>query len=162
MFLHYIEKYYVNEFGIIKNSKTGKEYSGKIDNRGYLRVDISINGKRKVVFPHRIVAETFIPNPDNLPEVNHKDGDKTNDYVENLEWVTAKENTTHAVKTGLINSFTQGGKPCVQKDLKGNMINIFNSMSEASRQLNIAQSLINRVCLGQRKSTKGFIFEYLK
>lgn len=162
MFLNYIEKYDVNEKGIVKNTKTGKEYYGKINGKGYLRLDISINGKRKIIYPHRAVAELFIPNPENKPQVNHINGNKLDNRVENLEWVYAQENTIHAVKMGLINTITQGGKPCVQKDLQGNIIKTYNSISEASRTLGVSQPSINKVLLGKRKTIKGFIFEYLK
>lgn len=69
--------------------------------RLYLRVDLCRDGKRKSCSVHRLVAETFIPNPDNKPEVNHIDGDKLNNRAENLEWCTSSENQLHAVATGL-------------------------------------------------------------
>ena len=162
MFKHYIDKYFVNEYGVVKNVKTGKLFTGQPNTQRYLRIDISINGVRHIIYPHRAVAELFIPNPEKKPQVNHIDGNKTNNFKNNLEWVTSKENTQHAVKIRVINSYNRGGKPCVQKDIQGNTIRVFNSMSEASKILNIPQSCINRVCLGQRKSAKGFIFEYLK
>lgn len=162
MFLNYIEKYDVNENGIVKNTVTGKTYLGKPDKRGYLRVDGSINGKRIIIFPHRAVAELFVPNPDNKPQVNHIDGNKLNNLYTNLEWVTCKENTIHAVKIGLISSYTQGGKACVQKDKNGNIVNTFNSITEASKFLGVAHSTVNKVLLGYRKTVKGYSFEYLK
>lgn len=68
---------------------------------GYLRIDLFKNGERITVSPHRIVAQTFIPNPENKPEVNHIDGDKSNNCTSNLEWVTHSENIKHAYNKGL-------------------------------------------------------------
>ena len=68
---------------------------------GYKKVELVKDGKRKGFKVHRLVAQAFIPNPDEKPQVNHIDGDKTNNYVDNLEWVTASENSIHAYNTGL-------------------------------------------------------------
>lgn len=76
-----------------------KQYHTKT---GYLKVNLyDLNGKCKKKYVHRLVAEAFIPNPDNLPEVNHKDCDKTNNSVENLEWCNRKENLSHSYDNGL-------------------------------------------------------------
>lgn len=69
--------------------------------RGYMCVNLKAHGKQKQKSIHRLVAEAFIPNPDNLPEVNHKDGNKANNCVDNLEWCTASHNKKHAFRTGL-------------------------------------------------------------
>lgn len=102
MFKKYIDNYYINEKGIVKNILTNKEYKGIKDRNGYLRVDVSIKGKRKVIVPHRAVAETFIPNPKNKSQVNHINGIKTDNRVENLEWTTPSENMQHASKHNLL------------------------------------------------------------
>lgn len=81
--------------------KTQIELKGEIDKDGYRRVLIYVDGKRKKFFVHRLVAEQYIPNPENKPQVNHKDGDKLNNHYSNLEWVTNKENIVHAEKLGL-------------------------------------------------------------
>lgn len=156
--------YLVSDEGDIKHKQTGKIRKQKLNKDNYLEINLSMGSRHSVVHRqvHRLVAEAFIPNPENKPQVNHKDGDTTNNCVSNLEWVTPSENQLHAVKIGIINSCNRGGKPCIQKDIQGNTIRVFDSMSEASKILNISQSCINRVCLGQRKSAKGFIFEYLK
>lgn len=77
------------------------ELKGEIDKDGYRRVLIYVEGKRKKFFVHRLVAEQYIPNPENKPQVNHKDGNKLNNHYSNLEWVTNKENIVHAEKLGL-------------------------------------------------------------
>ena len=91
---------------INKNTNIEKERikSQKIRKDGYLEVALYKNGKGKYIQVHRLVAKSFIPNPKKLPQVNHIDGNKENNCVDNLEWVTNKENVTHAIKTGLQNN----------------------------------------------------------
>ena len=72
--------------------RKGKMLSPTKDKNGYLKVNLSCNGKHNIIRVHRLVTEAFLPNPDNLPEVNHKDEDKTNNRVENLEWCNRKYN----------------------------------------------------------------------
>lgn len=93
--------YQVSNYGRVKGLKTNTILKPN-EHTGYLRVQLSKNGKQTNHFIHRLVARTFIPNPENKPEVNHKDADKKNNHVENLEWVTSKENSRHAVQQGLI------------------------------------------------------------
>lgn len=101
--------YEVSDTGLVRNLRSdnkNRTYPGKILSpgktvKGYPFVFLSVNGKSKNCMVHRLVAETFISNPDNLPEVNHIDGNKENNNVANLEWCTRKENLKHAVDTGL-------------------------------------------------------------
>lgn len=92
----YKEKYIVFQNGVVFNL-CGKELKGMIDNSGYR--EVIIDNKQKLV--HRIVAECFIPNPENKPCVNHKDGNKLNNDISNLEWCTHSENIKHAYENGL-------------------------------------------------------------
>lgn len=80
---------------------TGKRLRPAKDKKGYLRVGLMIHGKLCTKKVHRLIAEAFIPNPQNKPCVNHIDGNKENNWVSNLEWVTYKENTKHAIDNGL-------------------------------------------------------------
>ena len=89
----------VSESGDIKSH--GKLINGEITKNGYRRVHVSHNGTQYKFLVHRLVATAFIPNPDNLPCVNHKDGNKLNNNVNNLEWSTYSENNKHAYNTGL-------------------------------------------------------------
>ena len=83
-----------------KTDKPRKLIPVKMDN-GYYKVNLMINGKEKLYSIHRLVASAFIPNPENKPEVNHKNGDKSANLIYNLEWSTSKENIDHAIMTGL-------------------------------------------------------------
>ena len=93
-------KYIISNYGTVINTKTGKQLTWHDDGR-YFDIRICINGKVKKYKVHRLVALTFIPNPENKEQVNHINGNKGNCDVDNLEWVTAKENAIHAVMNGL-------------------------------------------------------------
>lgn len=95
------ESYVVSREGKVVNTRTGRVLKYDYTNVGYARVTLSENGKLKREAVHRIVAKHYIPNPDNSKFVNHKNGVKTDNRVENLEWVTCQENTVHAFDTGL-------------------------------------------------------------
>lgn len=93
--------YLVNEQGQILNTKTGNYLKGDINNIGYHRVTFYDHHKKQRFFVHRLVAQLFIPNPDNFPEVNHIDGNKDNNCVNNLEWCDRIYNEHSARRTGL-------------------------------------------------------------
>ena len=126
---------------------------------GYLRVVLMKDSKYKHFSVHRIVAQLFIPNPENKPEVNHKDGNKQNNFVENLEWVTSKENIIHSYKTGLNKG---SGRMVMQYDLQGNFIKEWSKIRDVEEQLNICHQDISRCCKKKRKTAGGFIWRYKK
>ena len=137
------------------------------DKRGYPRVCFRRGDKPKVFTVHRLIALTFIPNPENKRTVNHKDGIKTNNFLDNLEWNTYSENTRHAVKNGLHkgNPSWKGkygkdhnkSKEVIQISLiDGFEINRFGSIKEAERKTNISSQSISNVCLGKRNKAGGF------
>ena len=124
---------------------------------GYLKVFLCKNGKRTNFFVHRLVAEAFISNPNNLPCVNHKDEDKTNNYPYNLEWCTVKYNINYGTHTK--RSAEKHSKTVYQYDLEGNLIKEWDSTREAGRNGYEAKN-ISACCLGRRKTHKGYIWSY--
>ena len=98
-----ITNYSITTEGKLYNEKTKNWLKGQISKNGYLTYNISIEGIKKRLYAHRMVAETYIPLIEGKTEVNHIDGNKLNNSIKNLEWVTSSENKTHAIKTGLRN-----------------------------------------------------------
>jgi hypothetical protein len=97
----YIEKYQVSNCGNVMNEKRNRLLIPCHSNNGYLIVNLRYESKHKTHYVHRMVAETFIPNPENHNQINHIDGDKTNNNVSNLEWCTGTHNRLHAFRIGL-------------------------------------------------------------
>ena len=99
----YESDYQISTFGRVKSIKDGRERILKpsVDKDGYLQIALSKNGNVKKFKIHRLVAPAFIPNPDGKSQINHRDGNKMNNHVDNLEWNTDRENNLHAIKTGL-------------------------------------------------------------
>ena len=124
----------------------------------YKFVGLIINGKQKRMRVHRMVALTFIDNPDNKPYVNHINGNRSDNNVENLEWVTPSENTQHAVNTGLFKSGRT--RAVIQYNLNGEQMATFESASEAARQTGGSQSKITMCCRRQRDSANDYQWRY--
>ena len=97
----YGDRYRVTEDGLVWSKYKDGYLKTVVTEKGYLKVELRLANQRRKIGIHRLVAEAFLPNPGNLPEVNHKDGDKTNNHVTNLEWCTHSENMKHAYLTGL-------------------------------------------------------------
>lgn len=138
-----------NHSGIIK------ELTGKVTKDGYIELLLRTDdGKRKYIRKHIIIARTFIPNPDNLPQVNHKDGDKFNCAGDNLEWCTQSHNIRHGVDIGLYKT-----KPIIQyKD--GIEVGRYKSCHEAERTTGIRNQHIWKCLHGKQKSTGGYEWKY--
>ena len=149
-----VKTYYVSNLGRFKNSFGIISKNAKPNLSGYYVVVLDNITYRL----HRIVALTFIDNSENKEQVNHIDGNKLNNAVNNLEWVTNKENQIHKFKTGLGNNFT---RKIIQYDLGMNKIKEFNSIVEASKELKIHKNNIWAVIRNYKKTAGGFIFKYL-
>jgi len=145
------EKYLVSNLGRMKDEYDILTITSDVT---YKRV--RINGDQYQL--HRIIAETFIANPYDFPVVNHIDGDKYNNNIDNLEWVTYRDNNIHAIETGLRKSHKS--QKINQYSLDGKFIRIYNSIREAERSLNISKSGIIKVLKGISHSSGGFIWKY--
>ena len=143
----YAPNYMVSNFANIKNIKTQRNiflnYDRVKKTNTRMRVGLSNNGKSKGYYLHRIVAEHFIENTDNLPEVNHINGDYYDNRSENLEWISKIDNMRHAVKCNLINHYKREIKV---KNTLTNIETIFNSVKECASFFNCSSGLISQIC----------------
>lgn len=160
--------YEVSTRGQIRHSSVNKSVKTYHDHNGYYSTELYKNGKRSDKRVHRLVAEAFIPNPNGLPEVNHKDGNKHNNNVENLEWVSKSDNMKHAFATGLAKpSRGMLGKKNPNAGRKGLPIKIvetgevFSSSIECERKKGLNNRHINDCLKGRQKTHGGYHFQYI-
>lgn len=153
--------YEISSLGRIKGNRgLLRPYS---DSRGYLYVGLHRNGEKKVYSVHRLVALHFIDNPLDKEQVNHIDGDKTNNTIENLEWVTNQENMTHSIeKLGRVRTDKCGRpKKTVQQFSKqGEFIKEYESAHEAARQIDGNFSRIALICRKGEGTHRGYHWKY--
>ncbi len=170
-------EYSVSSIGrVMKQGKILNQY----DCNGYCVVSMKIGNRYYTKRVHRLVAEAFIPNPDNLPQVNHKDEDKTNNQVNNLEWCDAYYNNHYGSRLQRVREALLGkefsderkqhirdantriqGKPVAQIDTNGNIIKEYVSTKEAERDTGIPHGAISGVCRGKRKHIKHTYWKYI-
>lgn len=159
------KNYLVSDDGKIYSKKMRKYLTPKVNHDGYHRVQIWENGKCRFVSWHRIVAETFIPNPNNCEVVNHIDGDKQNNCVKNLEWCTQAENIQHAWRTGLstMENHSRYGA-VIQYDFYGNMINEFPCATIAANETGISYFTIIKSCtkMSGARNKQGYYWRFKK
>ena len=167
----YEKLYKVSNWGRVRSLITNRILKqGNVN--GYLKVTLCKNKKEKNCLVHRLVAETFLENPENKPQVNHIDEDKTNNFVGtpennykdgNIEWCWSKDNINHGTRTKRASETRKKGeksKTVLQFSLDGTLIREWSSASEVQRQLNFHESNIATCCIGKRKSAHGFLWMY--
>ena len=130
------------------------------NNTGYLAVQLLNSGKRKRFLVHRLVAEAFVPNPNNLPEVNHKDECKTNNCADNLEWCNGKYNSNFG--TGKWRMSYGRRKRVEQLTLDGQHVAYYSGAREAARLTGFKQGNISSVCRGEKPQMYGYKWKYVE
>lgn len=154
----YEGRYEIFEDGTIINLKNNSPICQWKDNVGYMQISIRKDGKKKYMRVHRLVAEHFIPNPNNLPQVNHIDGDKTNNRVDNLEWTDNKTNTQHGYDNNLYHSKHRNIKVVVYNKL-GEYINTYKSIRETAEKLGINRKTLSRILFDNKENNYDYNFE---
>lgn len=170
--------YFISNYGNVKSAarlitvfnKGNYKSEEKILNqyttdKGYLRITLLRNGVKKNYLVHRLVAEYFIPKDSIRDKVNHKDGNKKNNYVENLEWCNNSENTKHAYRLGLqkpkIGAKNKCSKKVAKIDSQGQIIKIYDFMTEAAKDNNSFVSNISNCCRGKRAKVRGYSYKVI-
>ena len=146
----------VSNMGYVVSYKRGEPYPLKVhhSNSGYQMVSAGHRGYPQYV--HRMVAETWIDNPNHYRDVNHINGDKDDNSVENLEWVTHSQNIRHAFRTGLNKGYAKGTPVrIVETD------EVFESISECARRIGVSQPAISYCLAGRNRTCRGYHLEYV-
>lgn len=154
----YENLYKVSNLGNVKNCLSGRILKLSNDKDGYKLINLRKNGVRKTYKVHRLVAQAFIPNPQNLPFVNHKDEIKSNNRASNLEFCTQKYNLNYG--TAQERKAKAKSKPVLQYDKNKNFVKEYTSIMDASRKTGIDFSNICKICKGKYKTAGGYIWKY--
>lgn len=155
----YEDRYLISDTGLVYSKLSKHLLYQKIDRYGYKVVALCRNGKRKFFTVHRLVALAFIPNPNNLPTVNHKDENKINNHVSNLEWATIKDNDNYGTRNERM-ARSKKKNPIIQYDLSMNIIAIHSGVKDAQRVTGVNRNSIREVCRRNKTTAGGYIWRY--
>lgn len=155
-------EYQVSDTGLVKTTKTGRVLRPAVSRHGYERVCLFKMDRERRYRVHRLVAMAFIPNPDNLPQVNHKDGNKRNNHVSNLEWITNEDNMHHAKEHGLRAGHERFCESKKKRVIATNVASgeqiVFDSILAARKTIGTCH--VQEVLKGIRQQAKGYTFAF--
>lgn len=151
--------YLIDEDGNVFREKTMRKLKPSYS-KGYSYVALCRNHEVKRCRVHRLVAKAYIPNPDGLPCINHKDENKKNNNVNNLEWCTWRYNNTYGKNSPVAKASEARRVPIVQFTKDGKKIAEYESSYEAMRQTGFCQQNISSCCVGKRKSANGYVWKH--
>lgn len=150
--------YEIEDDGRVWSIASNKWLSQRTMKNGYSSVNLWKDGRYKSFLTHRLVAEAFLPNPNNLPQVNHINEDKSDNRVENLEWCSAEYNTNYGTRNGRVAE--RLAQPVIQCDSSGNEIKRWDSIRSAARELNVFATNIVKCLKGKYKTAGGYEWKY--
>ena len=162
----YEGKYKISNLGRVKSLKYMHQNHENIlklikTQYGYYKIKLCAEGKVKTYLVHRLVAKTFIPNPNNYPCINHKDENKQNNYVDNLEWCTIAYNNAYGTHNESVRQHQQSKRVGQFKLDNMELINIYPSVASTANAIGVSRRYIRENCQGKRESVKGYIFRFL-
>lgn len=143
-----------------RNTGITKNLVPKVNNSGRLWVELRIFGKGKPMLIHRLVGEAFIPNPDNLPQINHKDENPKNNCVENLEWCTGEQNRMLYIEHHMCGRQKTNTTPVNQIDENGRIVKKWKDSRTIQNETGMHQWSITQCCNGKRNTAYGFRWQY--
>lgn len=170
--------YSVSNIGNVRNNRTGRILAKRLNNRGYVTAHLP----NKMAYVHKLVAQAFVSNTNNYSEIDHIDGDKTNNTYTNLRWCSRKDNMNNPITINKISILKTGpnnpmynrespnkgkigadstlSKRVIQYDLEGHEIRRWDSVRDIKRELGFSQGQISGCCRGETKTAKGYIWRY--
>lgn len=152
--------YQVSNFGNVKNTRTNRIIKSKKNSKGYMLVGLYKDGERKNFYVHRLVAIAFLQNPLKLQYINHKDENKENNNVDNLEWCSCSYNNNYGTRNNKVSN--ANGKLVYQYTTNGFYLRTWTTITAAEKYYNISHGKISMCCNGKRKMAGGYVWKYKK
>lgn len=160
--------YLISDDGRVFSVRSNRILTTRTEKTGYKTIELNVNGVSKKMFVHRLVAEAFIPNPNNYPVVNHKDEDPGNNSVDNLEWCTYKYNINYGtcIERRVKNTVHKrgadhpGSKKVYQFDMDGNLLAEYESVADAAEKTGLSHKSISKACNGKLKKYSECVWSY--